>query len=448
MKQTKITITAMKIRLTSPMASRAGVWLAAPLLLLAIGAAQAKDAARQSATQILAPSYVLMDVDTGRVLEGRAEHTRHFPASTTKTMTALVAIENGELDKVVTIGPNPPKTGEQSANLMQGETFALHDLVKAALIKSANDSCVAIAEGVAGSVPKFVEMMNKRAREVGAKDTHFCNPHGLHNPKHYTTAYDLALIARAAMKHPIFNEIISTKEDSIHGNAKIGPTRLFKNKNKLLFRWNECDGVKTGFTHPAGRCLIASATRVNPATHRPWRLLCVVLQAPDTWTDSRHLLELGFRKFVPVTVAQSGQTMAQLEVKGGSTPVEAIAQREFRIPLRVGEQGALTTRIMSLAPEAPVEKNQPVANLVWDLNGRKIASLPLVAREDVSKSLPAQIAPVAAHVVPSQPYLRWALYLCVLLGLFCIATGWKMRAKERKRQYERTQRSGARRLVG
>ncbi len=110
------------------------------------------------------------------------------------------------------IGPNPPKTGEQSILLMQGEQFVLRDLVRAAMIKSANDSCVAIAEAVAGDVPTFVKMMNEKAKELGAKNTHFCNPHGLHDANHYTTAYDLALIAQAAMQHPEFNEMTRTQQ--------------------------------------------------------------------------------------------------------------------------------------------------------------------------------------------------------------------------------------------
>jgi D-alanyl-D-alanine carboxypeptidase (penicillin-binding protein 5/6) len=128
-----------------------------------------------------------MEAATGRVLAQRNAHQKRFPASTTKTMTALVALSQNSLDRVVRIGPNPPRVGESSVFLLEGEKFTIRDLVRAAMIKSANDSCVAIAEGVAGSVPAFAELMNRKAREVGARNTHFVNPHGLHDPNHYTT---------------------------------------------------------------------------------------------------------------------------------------------------------------------------------------------------------------------------------------------------------------------
>jgi D-alanyl-D-alanine carboxypeptidase (penicillin-binding protein 5/6) len=412
------------------------------LLVLVAGlstprAATARNAGSAENAAILAPSYVMMDVDTGRVLAARAEHVRRYPASTTKTMTALIAIEKGDLGRVVTIGPNPPKTGESSAYLLQGETFTLYELLEAALIKSANDSCVAIAEAVAGTVPKFVALMNEKAKEVGAKDTHFANPHGLHDPNHYTTAYDLALIACAALKYPVFNEIIATKKVTIHGNAKIGAHRVFLNHNRLLLRWDACDGVKTGYTRQAGRCLIASATRVDPRTHRPWRLLCVVMHSPDSWKDSRHLLEQGFKKYSPVVVAQSGQTLAKLEVAGGASPVQAMAAHEIRLPLRSAERAALTTHIHPLALKAPVQKDQTVAQLEWRLNGKVIGKAPLVAREAVGKSLMARLAPAS---LPTLPSMRWSLYGCAAFGILLISLGWKVRAHERKRQQERARR--------
>ena len=399
-------------------------------------------------SKVGAPAYVVMDADTGRVLASRNMHEKRFPASTTKTMTALVAVENGDLGARVTVSANPPKIGEQSIYLQQGETFLLQELVEAAMIKSANDSCVAIAEGVAGTEARFIEMMNKKAREVGAKNTHFMNPHGLHHPNHYTTAYDLALITRAAIKHPILNEIMATQQASIRGNAKLGARRMLHNKNRLLYRWNECDGVKTGYTRQAGRCLISSATRVDPATNRPWRLIAVVLRSPDTWTDSHHLLEYGFQNYTPQVMARGGQAVARLDVQGGANQVNAVATKELRLPLRAGEQEALSTQIRSLEPEAPVEKEQEVAKMVWLLHGKPIASVPLVAREAIGKSLPAKISPAAAQIVPSQPLARYTIYTCAILGVLCLWAGWSARARERKREYERIQRRGARRLTG
>ena len=147
-------------------------------------------------------------------------------------------------------------------------------------------------------------------------------------------------------------------------------------------------------------------------------------------------------------MAHGGETLATLDVEGGSSQVEAVAAREIRLPLRPGEQAFLASRIHSMEPEAPVKKDQPVATLEWSLNGKRIASVPLVARQDIGKSLPAQIAPVAARVMPSQPWLRWSIYACALLGMTCIFAGWKMRIDERKREFRRQERDAAKRLIG
>ncbi len=384
---------------------------------------------------IVAPSYILMDVTTGRVLASRNMHERRFPASTTKTMTALLAIEKGDLNEVVIVGPNPPKIGESSIYLQAGERMSLHDLVEAAMIRSANDSCVAIAESVGGSEKNFVDMMNARAKQLGAKDTHFMNPHGLHNPQHYTTAYDLAVIAREAMSHPIFNDIIRKKETLISGNAKIGGMRKIFNRNKLLFRWDEADGVKTGTTKQAGGCLIASATRVDPLTKRPWRLLAVVLHSTGKWSDSANLLiKEGFEKYQPIVVAHAGEALANVKVEGGENLVSAVATREIRLPLLPSEQQLLTSHVQPLERVAPIGKGQTVAWLAWNLNNHKIASVPLVAHEPVGVSLAAKILPGAAPLVPSQPLLRWSVYALATMGVLMLLAGWKVKTNDNQRK--------------
>jgi D-alanyl-D-alanine carboxypeptidase (penicillin-binding protein 5/6) len=411
--------------------------------------AKEKTATPLIAHPIMAPSYVLMDVATGRVLAARNMHERRFPASTTKTMTALLAIEKGDLDEVVTIGPNPPKVGESSIYLQAGERMPLYGLVEAAMIRSANDSCVAIAEAVGGSEKKFVDMMNARARQLGAKDTHFMNPHGLHDPNHYTTAYDLALIAREAMTHPIFNDIIRTKETLITGPAKQGGVRKIFNRNKLLFRWDEADGVKTGTTRQAGGCLIASATRVDPVTKRPWRLLAVVLHSKGKWSDAANLLiKQGFEKYQPTVVAHAGEVLADVKVEGGAKLVPAVAAREIRLPLLPAEKQLLTSHVQPLERVAPIGKGQTVAWLAWDLNDHKIASVPLVASEPIGVSLAAKIFPAAAPIVPSQPLLRWSVYALATTGVLLLLAGWKVKnndnqrkTRQRKQRHEKNRRS-------
>jgi D-alanyl-D-alanine carboxypeptidase (penicillin-binding protein 5/6) len=239
-------------------------------------------------------------------------------------------------------------------------------------------------------------MMNAKAKEVGARDSHWTNPHGLHDPQHYTTAYDLAQIARAAMRYPFFNQMVKTRETNIHGNWKIGPVRVLENKNHLLWQWNESDGVKTGYTRQAGRCLIASATRQmrgKDGVVRPWRLVSVVLYSPDTFGESANLLLNAFNHFQPTPIVQKGEGFAPVDVRGGAARVHPVAQRSVKVPLRKGE--TLTRKFHYTALKAPLRRGQRVGELeLWSGSG-PVARVPLVAREDVSISLMARVAPDA-----------------------------------------------------
>ena len=391
-------------------------------------------AAKVAPDAVLAPSYILLDPVSGRILEERNAHARMFPASTTKTMMALVAIESGKLDEITTIGPNPPKTGEQSINLQQGERFVVRDLVRAALIKSANDACVAVAEAVAGDVPSFAKMMNEKAKQVGALNSHFVNPHGLHNADHYTTAYDLALIARAAMRHSEFNEIVRTQRSQVHGNAKIGPVRPLMNRNRLLFRWAECDGIKTGYTKQAGRCLIASATRLDPATKEPWRLLSVVLHSPNSWQDSQTLIARhGFAHFQPYLAAHNGQVFGDANVQNGGT-TQAVLPSDAMLTLRAAEKGTLRSETRFRSLTAPVRAGQRVGTLTYFAGERAVAVLPLVAQSDVSGSAMARVLPASMGPL----VLAGARFLPTLLLGLLAAGGLKL-------SYEKRQRTAARR---
>ncbi len=358
---------------------------------------------------VRSPAWIVVDVDSGRVLEAFNPHRRMFPASTTKTLTALVAISQGHLDETVAVGANPPKTGEQSAYLLQGEQFKLRDLVRAALIKSANDACVALAEGVGGNVPNFVKMMNAKAREVGALDSHFANPHGLHDPNHYTTPYDLAQIARAAMRYPFFNQTVRTRDAQIHGNWKIGPVRVLENKNRLLWEWSQCDGVKTGYTRQAGHCLIASATRRvrdKDGAVRPWRLIAVVMHSPDSWGEGANLLLNAFHHFQPMPVVEKGQSFASVDVQGGAAQVQPVAPRNVEIPLRQGE--TLTRRFRYAPLKAPLRRGQQIGELELWSGSHPVARVPLIARSDVSVSLLARVAPSAPFALNNTFFLAAA----------------------------------------
>ena len=425
-------------------------------LLLPTAPAQARSApkakpkvAAPAPDAVLASAWVLMDPVSGRVLKAKNPHQRMFPASTTKTMTALLALESGRLDEVVRIGPNPPKTGEQSILLLQGEQFVLRDLVRAAMIKSANDACVAIAEALAGSEAAFAKMMTRRAKELGAVNTQFRNPHGLHNPNHYSTAYDLALIAQAAMRYPEFNEMTRTQQTQIHGNWKIGPIRPLLNRNRLLFRWAQCDGVKTGYTRQAGRCLIASATQVDASSKMPWRLLSVVLKSPNTWHDSQALLAYhGFARFQPFLAARAAEEFGEAPVQNGA-PAKAILSGDALLTLRADEKVNLTKAVEWHQLSAPVQKGQTIGNLAYFTNGQKVGALPLVAQEDVpvsAFSLALTAAPNLSQwnggalfsVVKVPPsWARWTVPALMFVSLMLLWSGLKQPNEKRQQPASR-----------
>jgi len=240
--------------------------------------------------RLTATAAVLMVAKSGQILYEHNPRLEWPPASTTKIMTALVAIEHMPLDDLVHISPEVAHFRVGSVlGLPQGAWIPMRDLLYGLLLASGNDVALAVAEGVGGTVPAFVDMMNERARELGATQTHFTSPHGLYDPEHYSTAYDLALITRYAMQNPQFREIVQTRSWVI--TLAGGSHRRLVNHNRLLRWYPGADGVKTGYVHEAGHTLVASAT------HDGRRLIAVVLHSQDLWGDASRLLSYGFAHY-------------------------------------------------------------------------------------------------------------------------------------------------------
>lgn len=242
--------------------------------------------------QLSAASALLMDADTGAILFARHHMERRSPASTTKIMTALLILEEGRLgEKVVITGRAAAVTGT-GLGLRRGQQATLRDLLWAILIKSANDAALAAAEHVGGSEERFVAKMNAKADSLGMEGTHFTNPHGLDNPDHYSTAYDLAILTRQALRNPTFARMVQTREAQLSilagRNGKVVKRKVIRTHNQLLDQFAGADGVKTGYTEQAGRCLVASATRGDH------RLITVLLNDSRRWTEAAALLEYGF----------------------------------------------------------------------------------------------------------------------------------------------------------
>ncbi|GBD29837.1 D-alanyl-D-alanine carboxypeptidase DacB [bacterium HR32] len=243
----------------------------------------------EAAPDLRARAYVLVDARTGRVLAERDARLPWAPASTTKILTALLVVESLDLsDEVVVSRRAEAQRRGAVVGLRSGERRTVEELLYAVLLHSANDAAVALAEAVAGSVEAFVAQMNRKAQRLGARHTHFVNPHGLDHPEHRSTAYDLALLARAALGNPTLARIVRTRT---YAYRTADGVRVLENRNRLLATYPGANGVKTGWTARSGPSLVASAERGGRT------LVGVVLDSPDVFGDAARLLDFGFQLY-------------------------------------------------------------------------------------------------------------------------------------------------------
>lgn len=280
---------------------------------------------------VSSPAYVLMEKETGQVLIGLEENIQREPASTTKVLTALLGLELGSEGEVVVVSDNAARVGEASLHLWPEEEIELHNLILATLMKSGNDGCVAIAEHVAGEEALFVKLMNLKALLLGAKNSDFQNTNGLPDKKHLTTPYDLAVIARYALNNSEFQEMVKSKEEVVVSESPKRKRQL-KNTNKLLWNYEKADGVKTGTTNRAGKCLIASASEGDR------QLIAVVLKSHDRYGDSKRLLEYGLNNFELHQFYHKGEVIGNSRGEEGSIPLVVKEDLLLSIPKdRMGE---------------------------------------------------------------------------------------------------------------
>lgn len=328
--------------------------------------------------QISASAAAVMEIETGRVLYGKDADKRCPMASTTKIMTAITAIECGDLSDIVEVSDNASGVEGSSIWLEVGERLTLEDLLYGLMLRSGNDAAVAIAEHIGGSVEKFVDIMNSKAREIGARNTHFVNPHGLPDEDHYTTAYDLALITAYAMKNPVFKQIVSTKYRKIPWEGHEWD-RAMQNKNKLLWKYEGANGVKTGYTKEAGRCLVAAAYRNG------MQLVAVVLNDGPMWEDSMALLDYGFDNFSMYEALPKNKTVIDVPVlRGKENRVALKTARAVVIPVTDEERNSLRIEFhYPSAIEAPIAAGKDYGTVEVLLDGQTIATDKLIAVQDV-----------------------------------------------------------------
>ncbi|MDK2882328.1 MAG: hypothetical protein PWP58_664 [Bacillota bacterium] len=350
-------------------------WCASLLLFFFFLRSTAAAGAAAPLPEVTADAAALLDARTGAILYAQAPYEHRPPASTTKILTAIIALEKGRLTDIVTISPYASWTEGSSIYLRQGERVTLEELIWGALLESGNDACVAIAEYLAGSEEAFARLQNNKARAIGAWDTHFVNPHGLPDPNHYTTAYDLATIARYALKNPKFKEIVRAREKELFGPEG---SRSFISTNRLLWSYSGADGVKTGTTSEAGQCLVASATREGR------QLVAVVLHSDDRWSDAAVLLDYGYAETRLLKPARAGE-IVNLRVSNGLEQVlPARLEKDLFVVVPPDKVDRLEKQVEAKALRAPIVRGQKVGRVNIVLDGETIGSCDLIAAGSVA----------------------------------------------------------------
>ncbi len=381
--------------------------LGAALLILTTPSSPAAAAGVAGPSGIAASGYELIDFQTGQVLIAHNPNLRLAPASTTKIMTALLTVMQGQLGRMVRVSPQAYGVEGSSAYLVPNQRLTLRDLLYGLLLVSGNDAAVELAIAERGSVPAFVAEMNSEAKALGATHTTFLNPDGLYLPGHRTTAHDLALFTRAALTYPAFRTIDATKTFLFPGVPK--PYSLV-NQNILLWNYPGAIGVKIGYTIQAKQSIVAAATRQGVT------LIAVALHSNYThmWQDPQVMLNWGFANFHTLQLVSAGQVFARAPRGDG----RAVATGGFAWLVGPG-QSLPRMRATYAWPEA-WRTGEPVGTLVVGPRANPLAVIPLVA------SAPSPLKPAAGGM------LRWAeigLFLAALIGF------WRLRSNQHRRRY-------------
>lgn len=330
-----------------------------------------------------AKAYILIDVDSGKIIAEKNSELRLPPASLTKMMTLYVVSRALKADQIhlsdqVRVSQEAWKTGGSRMFIKEGQEVSIEDLLKGVIVDSGNDACVALAEHVGSSESSFTQLMNQQAKSLGMQNSNFTDSTGLPNAEHYTTAKDLAILGRSLIRDfPDYYHWYKQKWFTYNNIRQ-------PNRNRLLWRDNTVDGIKTGHTDEAGFCLVSSAKRGD------MRLLAVVLNAPSDSTradDSQRLLNYGFRFFETHQLFQAGQTVSEAPLYKGTTSsirLGVLDENHITVPAGQYQRLSIVTNVPKYI-EAPVQKGQKVGELVIQFDGQTLEAQPLYALEDAEK---------------------------------------------------------------
>lgn len=304
-----------------------------------------------------AKGYCVIETTTGRVLAEGNKDVRLPMASTTKIITAILAIENNDIDKVFEIPTEAVGIEGSSIYLKKGEHLTVRELLLGLMLRSGNDAAVALAICTFGSIENYQKAANEFVHNLGLTNTNIVTPNGLHDDNHYTSAYDLAVITAYALKNHVFREIVSTKSATISNEFGKGP-RILKNKNKMLTDYEGATGVKTGYTKKAGRCLVSSAKRED------MELVCVVLSCPDWFVESSRLLDEAFEKYKLVELLPEHYHVGKIQVENSDKQeINLIAKNGFCYPLSKEEKANINI-------ETDIKKNIKAPICIDDVLGK------------------------------------------------------------------------------
>lgn len=381
---------------------------------------------------------LLMEESTGKILYSKNANSIMYPASTTKIMTAILTLENCKLSDTAVVSHNAVfsiPSGYSTASLVEGEVLTIEQLLNVLLIPSANDAAVVLAEHIAGSVEAFSDMMNSKAVELGCLNTHFVNPNGIHNENHYSTAYDLALIGKYAMQFPTFKEISSKTRYTLPiTNAYSKEDRIFNTTNDLIkpnysssptnYYYKYATGGKTGYTDPAGQCIVATATKDNIS------LIAVTLHGDFTEDnlsqralDCKALFEYGFNNFSMVSIAQKGDVASNMKVPNAtkdSSSLDLLYSDDIYAFVPNGfDTSSVTPNIKLSSTFAPIAQDTVLGTISYDIDG-----------SNYSCNL------LASHEVYKNQFAKTAMELSLLL-IFLILLSKVLKRKKRRKNYRK-----------
>lgn len=381
---------------------------------------------------------LLMEESTGKILYSKNANSIMYPASTTKIMTAILTLENCKLSDTAVVSHNAVfsiPSGYSTASLVEGEILTIEQLLNVLLIPSANDAAVVLAEHIAGSVEAFSDMMNSKAVELGCLNTHFVNPNGIHNENHYSTAYDLALIGKYAMQFPTFKEISSKTRYTLPiTNAYSKEDRIFNTTNDLIkpnysssptnYYYKYATGGKTGYTDPAGQCIVATATKDNIS------LIAVTLHGDFTEDnlsqralDCKALFEYGFNNFSMVSIAQKGDVASNMKVPNAtkdSSSLDLLYSDDIYAFVPNGfDTSSVTPNIKLSSAFAPIAQDTVLGTISYDIDG-----------SNYSCNL------LASHEVYKNQFAKTAMELALLL-IFLILLSKVLKRKKRRKNYRK-----------